>query len=132
MRNDRARNVLVVDDDLDIRESLTEALGEQGFAVDTAADGRDALNRVALAPPDLILLDLMMPVMDGFSVLRQLAGHSGWSRIPVVVITASPWAVPVGAAFGVLPKPVELDQLFAEIDRALGLGRDRRRSKGAL
>ncbi|MFN0151063.1 MAG: response regulator [bacterium] len=80
--------VLVVDDEAAMRELLRRALQSEGWAVAEAADGRAALARVAENRPALILLDLMMPNMDGFEFLAHLRKESGWRSIPVIVITA--------------------------------------------
>jgi CheY-like chemotaxis protein len=83
-----AGDVLVVDDDADTRELLRRALEHEGMTVREAADGRDALARVAERKPGLVLLDLMMPVMDGFEFLRQLRAAETDGRVPVIVLTA--------------------------------------------
>ena len=82
------RRVLVVDDDPDIREMLSRTLQRQGWVVSTAEDGRAALDSVAAAKPDLILLDLMMPRMDGFEFVTELRRLQEWRSIPIIVITA--------------------------------------------
>jgi two-component system cell cycle response regulator DivK len=81
--------VLVVDDDPDIRALLTEFLAaDLGVAVATARDGQDALAQVALARPDAVLLDLMMPVLDGFEVCHRLKADPATRDIPVVAVSA--------------------------------------------
>ena len=64
--------MLVVDDDPDIRESVTDALEGGGYRVVSAANGRDALKKVEISPPDLILSETVLPEMDGFAVMREL------------------------------------------------------------
>ena len=83
-----SRQVLVVDDDPDVREMLTRTLERQGWVVTTAEDGRAALDAVATRKPDLILLDLMMPRMDGFEFVTELRKRPDGRSIPIVVITA--------------------------------------------
>ncbi len=80
--------VLVVDDDPASRDVLRPVLEAEGWAVDVAADGEEGLRRVAEAPPDLILLDLMMPGINGFEVAAELHRNEAWRSIPVVVMTA--------------------------------------------
>ena len=80
--------VLIVEDSPDTTELLASALVENGLTVRTAANGREGLDRLAEAVPSAIILDLMMPVMDGFAFLEQLKGHPDWERIPVVVLSA--------------------------------------------
>ncbi len=80
--------VLVVEDDADTREMLWRMLTKEGWAVTEATNGRVALERVAASQPELILLDLMMPEMDGFAFLEALRQQAAWRSIPVVVVTA--------------------------------------------
>jgi CheY-like chemotaxis protein len=79
--------ILVVDDDPDARERLRRSLGREGWTVDEAENGRIALERISQARPSLILLDLMMPEMDGFGFLRALRARPD-GDVPVVVLTA--------------------------------------------
>ncbi|MBW2254947.1 MAG: response regulator [Deltaproteobacteria bacterium] len=80
--------VLVVEDEGDIRELMVRMLTKEGWAVSEAANGREALERVEENLPELILLDLLMPDMDGFEFLAELRMRPVWRRIPVVVVTA--------------------------------------------
>jgi signal transduction histidine kinase/CheY-like chemotaxis protein len=80
--------VLVVEDDDDTREMMVRTLGNDGWAVRAAANGRLALDRVRESVPELILLDLMMPEMDGFEFIAHLRENETWRSIPVVVLTA--------------------------------------------
>jgi GAF domain-containing protein/DNA-binding response OmpR family regulator/anti-sigma regulatory factor (Ser/Thr protein kinase) len=84
----RDRPVLVVDDDAEVRQLLRRMLESEGFAVVEAENGRVALERLRGESPSLILLDLMMPEMDGFEFVAELRRHEDWRAIPVVVITA--------------------------------------------
>ncbi|MFH0341199.1 MAG: response regulator [Chromatiales bacterium] len=80
--------VLVVEDQADLRALMRRMLEQQGWVVAEAENGRVALDRVAENRPELIVLDLMMPEMDGFSFLEALRQHEGWRAIPIVVVTA--------------------------------------------
>ena len=80
--------VLVVDDDADVRELFRRTLARDNMTVIEAANGEEALQRLREQRPSLILLDLMMPVMDGFEFLAEFNCHPEWNDIPVVVITA--------------------------------------------
>jgi signal transduction histidine kinase/DNA-binding response OmpR family regulator/HAMP domain-containing protein len=80
--------VLVVDDDPTARELMVRMLGGDGWETVQAEHGRQALERLAEQIPSLILLDLMMPEMDGFELLRELRRNESWQTIPVVVVTA--------------------------------------------
>jgi len=80
--------ILVVEDDDAIREMISRTLEKEGWAVDGAQNGRVALERLGVAVPGLILLDLMMPEMDGFAFVEELRKNPNWRNIPVVVVTA--------------------------------------------
>jgi signal transduction histidine kinase/CheY-like chemotaxis protein len=82
------RRALVVDDQPENRDMLRRALEKEGWQVDDAENGRVALNRLADARPSLILLDLMMPVMDGFEFVMEVRKAEAWRAIPIVVVTA--------------------------------------------
>lgn len=80
--------VLIVEDDAATREVMSRVLKKEGWEVAEAENGQVALERVGQVQPELILLDLMMPVMDGFQFVRALRSHPEWRSIPVVVVTA--------------------------------------------
>ncbi len=80
--------VLIVDDDPEVREMLVRTLERQDWTASTAEDGRAGLDAVAANKPDLILLDLMMPRMDGFEFVSELRKNLDWRSIPIIVITA--------------------------------------------
>ena len=84
----RDRPVLVVDDDAGLRQLLRRMLEPEGYAVVEAENGRVALERLRDVSPSVVLLDLMMPEMDGFEFVAELRRHEAWRAIPVVVITA--------------------------------------------
>lgn len=80
--------VLVVDDDVDFCRRAQETLVQSGYRVEIAHDGRQAIARLVKELPDVILLDLVMPEMDGFELVRALQGHGAWSKIPLLIVTA--------------------------------------------
>ena len=80
--------LLVVEDDASMREMLQRRLEKEGWTVIEAENGRVALERMTERQPDLILLDLMMPEMDGFQFLDEIRKHDAWRSIPVIVVTA--------------------------------------------
>jgi DNA-binding response OmpR family regulator len=82
------RKILVVDDDEDTVELLRFSLRKAGFAVGTAKDGVEALKKVCSLSPDLILLDLMMPEIDGFGVCETLKSNPMTTAIPIIMLTA--------------------------------------------
>lgn len=110
--------VLVVEDDVDLRDALAEIIAGAGYAVLTAADGRDALAMAAEHPPKFVLLDLAMPVMDGraaLAALRQLPGH-----IPVIFMSAGLRARDAAVQHdveGYLEKPFDVDELLRLVAR---------------
>jgi CheY-like chemotaxis protein len=87
-RHRREPSALVVDDDPETRELLRRLLEREGYQVAEAENGRVALDRIREARPGVILLDLMMPEMDGFEFVRRFRKHDAWLGIPIVVITA--------------------------------------------
>jgi two-component system response regulator MprA len=113
--------ILVVDDEPGVRESLARVLDQAGYQVSMAADGRDALHQVALDPPDAMVLDVVMPGLDGIEVTRSL--RSGRDHTPVLLLTARAEVsdrvrgLDAGAD-DYLTKPFALDELLARL-RAL-------------
>jgi CheY-like chemotaxis protein len=109
-------HVLVVDDDDDVRETLKLVLEAEGFRVSAAANGQQALERLHHPEQPVVLLDLRMPVMDGWEVVDVLRREGRLDSIPIVICTSSPRDAPAG--FPIIPKPVRLDRLLAAIERA--------------
>jgi signal transduction histidine kinase/CheY-like chemotaxis protein len=85
---DERRTILIVEDDEPTRDVMARTLAKSDCRVLEASNGREALDHLAVEKPSLILLDLMMPVMDGFDFLLEMRGHPDWLTIPVVVVTA--------------------------------------------
>lgn len=109
--------ILVIEDEPSIRSFLRTLLRDEGYRVETAIDGLDALQQLGCAP-DLILLDLHMPVMDGYEFLGRFRNLTSQSRTPVLVVSANTNGSPIDGAQGVLPKPFEVATL---LDRVVGL-----------
>ncbi|MCV0402390.1 MAG: response regulator [Chloroflexi bacterium] len=111
--------VLIVDDEPDIRATVSAMLEIEGYRVDEAVNGADALRVLEDHAPDLILLDMRMPVLDGWGFARELRqrGH----RTPIVVMTAARdaarWASEIAAAEFVA-KPFGMDDLIRAVERA--------------
>jgi CheY-like chemotaxis protein len=118
-----ARRVLLVEDDAAIRHVVAEALADEGYAVREATDGRRALEHLAGWQPDLIVLDLMMPGMDGRAFRAEQRARGLAADAALVVLTAGRHAAGAGAELGaaaVVAKPFDLDDLLAAIDQAAG------------
>ncbi|RKH71914.1 response regulator [Corallococcus aberystwythensis] len=114
--------VLVVDDDPDILEALSEILEAEGFEIRRARNGKEALERLEPDPPDLILLDLMMPVMDGWEFAQRMRQKPDFAAIPIIVLSADrnvgSKAKDIGA-MGHLAKPFELNDLLSMVRQSL-------------
>lgn len=113
------RRILVVEDDEKSRRLLVDVLGFHGYEVAAFESGEEALAHVATAPPDLVLLDIQLPGMNGFEVLRTLR-QNGASRMPVLAVTASVMDHDrrkiVEAGFDAyVPKPVNMKELLATL-----------------
>ncbi len=116
----REHEVLVVEDDPDLRQMMVQMLTLEGFGTKTARDGQDALDHLrAFRPlPDVILLDMMMPRMDGWQFCREQQADPALRGISVVVLSAAPRdRLNVGAAEVIL-KPFNWDTLVAALRRA--------------
>jgi DNA-binding response OmpR family regulator len=109
--------VLVIDDDPDIRDAVTEVLSFEGHEVFGAAEGESGLVRCRQVRPDLVLLDLMMPGMNGWDFLRALRREEAIADTPVVVVSALGRVADLPVA-GFLPKPFGLDALVALVRSA--------------
>ena len=105
-----SERVLVVEDDPSTRELLVRLLTARGHAVSEASDGQAALDVLAATPPAMIMLDLMMPKMDGFQFLHEMRSNPGWDGIPVIVVTAKDLS------------PSERERLASEADVVLRKG----------
>jgi DNA-binding response OmpR family regulator len=115
-------DVLVVEDDPDLTALLEMILAGAGYAVRSAADGAQALLRVAERMPDIVLLDMCMPVMNGWVFAREFVARHGRAA-PIVVVTAAEDARARAHDIGAdawLEKPFELEELLATVARLLG------------
>ncbi|WP_322784874.1 response regulator transcription factor [Streptomyces justiciae] len=122
-------NLLVVDDEPIVRELLCAALRHAGFTVDSAGTGQEALERAREVSPDLVLLDVMLPDLDGFEVIRRLREHRpastpGAGHVPVVFLTARDATQDKIAGLGLggddyVTKPFDLEELIARIRAVL-------------
>ncbi len=111
--------MLVVDDDADVRGMLAQVLELEGYEVVTAADGREALRRLAEKRPRLVLLDLMMPGMNGWQFRAEQLKVPAIAEVPVVVLSGDGSVEPRTLAMpgvGVLRKPIELQTLLDTVE----------------
>ena len=119
--------ILVVDDEVDGTEAVAQALIAAGHQVRVARDGEEAMSAVSDAKPDLIVLDMMMPRMDGPAFLGVLRSYLGWQRVPVVLLTAYPENVHrveaerLGVRDVLLKGKVPLAELRRRIEAALDM-----------
>ena len=114
-----SHRVLLVEDDAELREAIGEALATHGLDVTTVEDGREALDRMREVRPDVVVLDLMMPVMDGWQFRAEQLKDPVLAKVPVVVISADASVHEKVASFGaasVLPKPISLDKLLRAVE----------------
>jgi CheY-like chemotaxis protein len=116
-----AARILVVDDEEDVRGFLSSLLEDNGYLVETAEDGNQAWRIIQTHPPELILLDLMMPEQTGTGLYRMLHDHKEVRDIPVIVISGLAGRnVAVGKNVPVFDKPIDEDGLLKMIDDMIG------------
>lgn len=118
------KTILVVDDNWQNRSVIVSLLEPLGFAVVEAENGEDGLAKAAQINPDLIIADLLMPVMDGFELLRQLRSSETFKNVPSIVSSASVYEMDRQKSLEAggddfLPKPMQLDELFSVLEKHL-------------
>jgi len=119
--------ILIVDDDVAIRTAVSWALGDAGYSVALAENGQAALDHISISTPDLVLLDMLMPVMDGWELARRYRQLPG-PHAPIVVMTAAQDARERAAqidASGFLAKPFAVDDIVAVVRQYVSEGRPR-------
>ncbi len=125
-------NVLVIDDEADVRKLVATALSLDGHDVYEAVDGRQGVDMAFEILPDLIILDVMMPRMDGFEALSLLRNHRKTRKTPIILLTARTAehdriAGLSGGADDYIPKPFSLEELRLRVDKHLSALAERRR-----
>jgi len=124
IREGSVRKVLVVEDDQDNREMVIKVLKHNGYRAIEAVDGEQAVERAKAENPDLILLDLYLPKMDGYEVTRRLKGDQGLQHIPIIALTAHAMkgnredALAAGCD-GYITKPINVRELPQQIEHFL-------------
>ena len=106
---------MIVEDDHELRRMFRFALGVAGYTVTEASDGMQALRQLELERPDLIILDLGLPLLSGLDVQREIAAHAHTRDIPVVVVTGSSAALDGIAVECVLRKPISPDHVVSVV-----------------
>ena len=122
------KKILVVDDEEQLALAVKIRLQSKGYKVTNASDGRQALEKIVTDKPDLILLDVLMPTMDGYSCLRELNQRHGRGKIPVIVLTARDQLKELFELEGIedyIIKPFDHEDLLVRIERVF-----QRRSQG--
>ena len=129
--------VLVADDDAALTSTLTWILREHGYQVSAVSDGEHLLERLRLERPDLVLLDVMMPKVDGLQLLRRIRAEPGWQDLPVLMVSSMPpedgtvKSLEIGAN-DFIPKPFRMKELLARVDAHLRRGREVSQMKASL
>ena len=126
-----SQSVLIVDDEPNIVRSLEFLMTKAGYEVRVARDGEQALSEIAKAPPDLVLLDEMMPKRDGLDVCQTIRGNPDWTGIRVIMLTAKGRDIEreKGLAMGAddyITKPFSTREVVAQVEKILG-SKERRR-----
>ena len=118
------RTILIVDDDPTIVKLLESVLSTQGFKTVVARDGLDAMVQVKNTKPDLILLDVMMPEINGYDVCRNLKFDNQYKNLPIIILTSRDQELDprIGAMMGIdyLHKPLDRELFLRKVYKALG------------
>ncbi|MTJ06402.1 MULTISPECIES: PAS domain S-box protein [unclassified Anabaena] len=124
VRNENCKTILVVDDDINIRELLRQQLENEGYNVQEAKNGVDAIHQIKISRPDLILLDVMMPQINGFDVAAVLKNDPQTAEIPIIILSIIE-NKERGYHIGIdryLTKPIDTEKLLTEIGSLLSQG----------
>jgi two-component system, chemotaxis family, chemotaxis protein CheY len=119
----QTRRVLLIEDDAAVLEATGEVLSDEGYVVLAAANGQEALSSVNGRLPDVVLLDLMMPVMNGWQFVQEFRKLPGAGEIPLIVLSAGRDVVESAEALGAvdyLIKPFDISELLEKVARAVG------------
>jgi CheY-like chemotaxis protein len=109
------RTVLIVDDDADFRTVLSDVLMDEGYTIVDAANGQEALRVLDSLIPDVIVVDLLMPVLNGWSLFAEIEARPNLRNVPVVFLSGVPQMAPGGGSL-VLKKPLDLANLLSLLD----------------
>ena len=122
------RSVLIVDDEPNIVRALQFLMTKAGYIVRVARDGEQALDEIAKAAPDLVLLDAMMPKRDGFDVCQTVRANPSWAGVRIIMLTAKGRDIEreKGMAMGAddyITKPFSTKEVVAQVEKILGPGK---------
>ena len=118
----KQQTILIVEDDADLRRVWRLALQLEGYNIEEAGDGIGALRHLDNHPPDLVVLDLGLPALDGLSVQQEIAAHAVTRAIPIVIVTGSGLDLSHVDVNCVLRKPIGPDQLVETVRRCMKSG----------
>ena len=119
-----AKRVLIADDEEDVKDVMRMFLETRGYEVETAYDGLDALDRVKAWRPDVVLLDIMMPVVDGIQVCKTIKADEATKKIPVIMVSAASKREKEGVAYeagaeAYVLKPFDPEELARVVEKCL-------------
>ena len=123
MNDTETKHILCIEDEPEMIDLIRLILGRRGFEVIGAAGGKDGLEKVRQQPPDLILLDLMMPDMDGWEVYQQIKADDRTKKVPVIVVTAKAQSIDkvlglhIAKVDDYIAKPFSPHELLASVDK---------------
>jgi two-component system response regulator VicR len=126
MNDTETKHILCIEDEPEMIDLIRLILGRRGFEVIGAAGGKDGLEKVRQQPPDLILLDLMMPDMDGWEVYQQIKADEKIKNIPVIVVTAKAQSIDkvlglhIAKVDDYIAKPFSPQELLNSVDKVFG------------
>ena len=118
------KKILLVEDDPEVRQFLQTALEMEGYSVLTAPNGVKLISNIRVDRPDLILLDIMLPWVDGYELCKAIKAHPEYRKIPVIFVSArnTPDEIKAGLACGAddyIPKPIDLEHFSAVVRRLI-------------
>jgi DNA-binding response OmpR family regulator len=126
MNDTESKYIICIEDEPEMIDLIRLILGRRGFNVVGAAGGKEGLEKVQAKPPDLILLDLMMPDMDGWEVYQQIKADEKTKNIPVIVVTAKAQSIDkvlglhIAKVDDYIAKPFSPQELLASVDKVFG------------
>ena len=116
--------ILIIEDDPSVRTLLEKTLGSKGYSISTADDGLAALTMLEELEPDLMIVDIMMPRLDGMTFVKAVKSNTQTAQIPIIFLTAKndPKTMIQGINFGArfyITKPFQIDELVTKVEKAL-------------